>query len=218
MTPADRRTLKESAGAVLVLALTFSAAYFIHGTGLRPTKPAVSADPSDLPDILPARTRKLLLFYYEATPERRAIIKETVFWTQAATDRLCMEDQTDTLLAMAWRESAFDPKAKDGHPSKSFGVYQTLNRYERRLRRAWALLGVTLGPRTEIRTQAYLGVMEYRNHLIGAKGDVLRAVTHYNGSGSRAELYAWRVLASRARIFGEVWTPNEKRLPATPCK
>ena len=212
----DRRHLGTAASTVMVLALTFAAAYFVHGTAT-PRQVAAPAM-AELPDVLPARTRQLLLFYPGATPERRAVIKEVMFWTEAAADRLCMSDQVNTLLAMAHRESAFDPKAKDGHPSKSFGVYQTLNHYERRLRRAWAMMGVTLGPRSEIRTQVYLGVLEYRNHLIGAHGEVLRAVQHYNGSGPHAELYAWRVLASRARIFGQAWTPNEKRIPATPCK
>ncbi len=148
------------------------------------------------------------------------IVDLTARYTEEAAVKLCVEDQVDTMLTQWKCESNFQPTADDshlvGHKKRSLGVTQTREKYIQRLRKQWRKLGIKLGPFGDIRTQVYLGVMEFREHLEQAGGDVREAVRRYNGGGRggkglvKAEKYAAKVMKTRAKIFGRPYRSGEK--------
>lgn len=144
-----------------------------------------------------------------------AVVSHVVKYTEEATSLLCIQDQAETFLAMVHRESNFNPATDDGD---SRNVAQVRRRYERRLRKAWRALGVDPGPSGSVKASVYMGVMVYRDKLRRSGGRVFGAVRRYNGSGDRAELYAYRVMASRQRIFGRSVRIDEYATVLEECK
>jgi hypothetical protein len=194
---------------LLILAVLVLTAGFVRHRAPVPPAPRPSAAAPVAAKAQPDRLVQLLAFYHDLSRKQALTVKAAVYYTQEAARFLAVADQDDTLLSMANRESSFDPKAHDGHPALGWGIYQTPYAFERHLRREWAALGVDLGPRESIKTQCYLGVMEFRDHLLHQRGDVFKAVMAYNGRGAKAELYAWRVMATRTRAFDRPWKPGE---------
>jgi hypothetical protein len=194
-------------GLVVVTLLAVLAGTGLFGL-LRLAPPSHAA--ATAPAFTPSPYERLEEFYAGCLPACVNLdhVAEVVVNAEEATAHLCIEDELKTFLAIVHRESSFNPKTDDGD---SRGVAQVRRRYEKRLRKAWSALGVKLGPITEIRTQVFMGVMVFRDKLRKAEGYTLGAVVRYNGSGDKAELYAYRVLASRGRIFPDApWTPNER--------
>jgi hypothetical protein len=171
----------------------------------------------DLISQAPSRVELLAEFYERCSPDcvNMDVVAQVVAHAEDAAALLCIEDQVETFLAIVHRESHFRPKTDDGD---SRGVAQVRRRYEHRLRQAWKRLGVELGSVSDLKTQVYMGMMMFRDKLRVSNGYVLGAVKAYNGTGDAAELYAYRVLASRGRMFPDkVWQPNERAQDTGGC-
>lgn len=164
-----------------------------------------------------------LVVYYRPWTGGRTdpVIVKAVKYTIEAAERLGIETQTDTMLAMWHRESWYDPKADDrklvGKKLRSLGIAQTRASYMKKLRKFWLKRGKKLGPFSEIRTQAYFGVAEFYLKLEATHGDVWEAVRSYNGGGNggqglvKSRKYAHSVMTDRAVIFGRPYKPGERQ-------
>lgn len=118
---------------------------------------------------------------------------------------LGIEAHVPTLLSMWHRESAYTVVA--GDDGQSYGVTQTLRRWENHWREFWLGRGIELGSLDDPSTQIAFGVAEFSECLKYAKGDVDQAIGRYNGGKSwhkkKAQRYVGRVLKTRKLVFGE---------------
>lgn len=139
------------------------------------------------------------------------VLEQAVDATTEAAWMLCLDDQLDTMLAMWHRESAYKLDAHGAPYEDSKGITQTRMKDTPKWRAFWKARSVKLGPFSEVRTQAFFGVAEFREKLTQAKGDVKDAVRRYNGRGRKARKYADRVMVSRAVIFDRPYTKGERQ-------
>lgn len=188
--------------AMLTLAGTFGFVYGLHERRAVP----VLFTPG------PTNYDKLAKFYAGMDVDLDVVAQATAHAEDAAAI-LCMDDMVQSYLSMIHRESGFDPATDD---KDSRHVAQVRRRYEKRLTKAWKALGVDFKG-DGIKASVYMGMMMFRDKLREAHGDVFGGIRRYNGKGPKAELYAYRVLASRQRIFGQVHYPDEHALMLDEC-
>lgn len=174
--------------------------------------------------------RQQLRAYYKSCGDcvNFKIMDEAIYHTEGAAVLLCVEDELDTMLSMWVTESHFDPKVSDeklvGYKNRSVGISQTKRKYFKRLYAEWLKRGVKLGPFSEIKTQVYFGVMEYRDFLGYTRGDVKEAVRAYNGGGRggpglvKARRYSDKVMKRRGLIFGRHYVKGETTTLYKECR
>ncbi len=182
------------------LALFFWLAIFLFLPGHTPAAPFPDAE------------ERIVRFYqknYSHLPGFRHVA-ESAFWLRYYARLAGIEDHLPTLLCIAHRESAFDPRARAKREDSS-GFMQTRRRDERKLRLWWkdssiyGGRGGLLPGRETIQAQAAFGVAEYWEHLNTAGGWVDQALGRYNAGkrwdGRLGKRYRYRVLLSRSIIF-----------------
>lgn len=141
------------------------------------------------------------------------IAKTSMKWAQ----RLCLEDQLDTLLSMVHVESNDLNPYEDDRLGlrRSLGFYQTREQYMPALRAFWKANGFDLGPNDSVDTQCAFGVAEFYMQLQIYKGSMWYAVKGYNGGGHKASEYAAVVFRFREKVFGRAHEEGEAH--ATTC-
>lgn len=108
-----------------------------------------------------------------------------------------IEHTAEKFIANTVAESYYNPEAES-----EVGAYGATQVYsEAWARRALEKRGVTVGPLTDYRAQAALGVTIYYLKLKKAKGDPWLAVKYYNGGGKVARQHKNKVWRYHRDIF-----------------
>ena len=147
--------------------------------------------------------RALFRFYHKNYPKiQREYLEKVTERTKVWASRVCLQDETDTLLSIIHTESRFELVCDDGlGKRRSLGFFQTREQYRPALRRWWLKDGWKLGPDDSVDTQCAYGVLEFAMQLRYAHGNVFGAVRRYNGGGAKAQDYARKVFRFRRLIF-----------------